>query len=401
MAAGAFLICMPSTCFGLLFVLFMEQFGATREDAAWPENVFTLASHLSGKSLRQINCECFGMGLFTTSAGIYILLHFYKYRATALSVLYGFGWGVAGIVGQLILSHLVQRYGFQGGLFLLAGIMMHSIPIVMLARQPSPMSIGCDWRKTAPDENRQSGQDAVGSAVNVANQGKAEGPPETRPIFKTPLRESSSVRHTLALFVTPSFYVIVAVIVIDDYSNVQFSTTLVDCAIDKGITLDVAKTLISFSSSGALVGRVAVPFLSDIWPGMRYPLYVLALVFAAAILISMPQVYTYEGIAALTFMHGLCKGTLLCLRAVLIAQLLGVDRSAACAGVTGVAIIPLSLVAPAILGSFRDGRGTYDGFYRMLAAINLLAALVFSVFAVVNRRRTKGTWTNDDCEQKN
>ncbi|KAL3206261.1 hypothetical protein MRX96_040304 [Rhipicephalus microplus] len=51
MAAGGFLICMPSTCFGLLFVLFMDRFGATREEAAWPENAFTLASHLSGKSL--------------------------------------------------------------------------------------------------------------------------------------------------------------------------------------------------------------------------------------------------------------------------------------------------------------------------------------------------------------
>ncbi|KAL1432606.1 hypothetical protein MTO96_013076 [Rhipicephalus appendiculatus] len=59
MAAGAFLICMPSTCFGLLFVLFMKQFGATREEAAWPENVFALASHLSGKSLCQIILECF------------------------------------------------------------------------------------------------------------------------------------------------------------------------------------------------------------------------------------------------------------------------------------------------------------------------------------------------------
>ncbi|KAL3206262.1 hypothetical protein MRX96_040305 [Rhipicephalus microplus] len=46
----------------------------------------------------------FGMGLFTTSAGIYILLYFYKYRATALSIFYGVGWAVAGIVGQLILS---------------------------------------------------------------------------------------------------------------------------------------------------------------------------------------------------------------------------------------------------------------------------------------------------------
>ncbi|XP_049520667.1 uncharacterized protein LOC125944333 [Dermacentor silvarum] len=46
-AAAAFLVCMPSACFGLFFVLFMNQFGATREEAAWPENVFALASHLS------------------------------------------------------------------------------------------------------------------------------------------------------------------------------------------------------------------------------------------------------------------------------------------------------------------------------------------------------------------
>ncbi|KAL1432607.1 hypothetical protein MTO96_013077 [Rhipicephalus appendiculatus] len=289
------------------------------------------------------------MGLFTASAGIYILLYFYKYKATALSVFYGIGWGVAGTVGQLILSRLVDAYGIQGGLFLLAGITMHSIPIVMLAKHPSSVSIGCKGRETASAEIEESGPDAVGSA-DVTNHGKAEGPQEPRLICKPPLPESSSVSHALALFVTPAFYVIAAASIIDDYSNVQFSTTVVDYAIDKGVPLRVAKTLISFLSLGALIGRVAVPFLSDIWPGMRNPLYVLGFVFTSVIQIVMPQVYAYEGVAALALMHGIFKGTVLCLRTVLVAELLGVDRSAACIGVTGVAIIPLSLTSPAILG---------------------------------------------------
>ncbi|KAL1432610.1 hypothetical protein MTO96_013080 [Rhipicephalus appendiculatus] len=110
------------------------------------------------------------MGLFTTSAGIYILLYFYKYRVTAFSVFCGIGWGVAGIVGQLMLSRLVDAYGFQGGLFLLGGILMHSIPIVMLARHPSPMSIGCKWCETAPADTQESGLDNIRNA-DVTYQG--------------------------------------------------------------------------------------------------------------------------------------------------------------------------------------------------------------------------------------
>ncbi|KAL3206263.1 hypothetical protein MRX96_040306 [Rhipicephalus microplus] len=192
--------------------------------------------------------------------------------------------------------------------------------------------------------------------------GRQKEPQELRPTYDR-CYLSCSVKHALALFVTPAFYVIVAVIIIDDYSNVQFSTTIVDYAIDKGIPLDTAKTLISFASSGNLIGRVAVPFLADIRTRLRIPIYVLA--------------------------------------TVIIAELLGVDRSAACAGITGVTMIPLSLASPAILGSFRDGRGSYDGFYWMLAAINLAAAITFSIFAVLDRRRRIGTWTNDDCEKKN
>ncbi|XP_050028908.2 monocarboxylate transporter 12-like [Dermacentor andersoni] len=315
------------------------------------------------------------------------MLHFDKYRATALSLLYGVGWGLSGIIGQLILSGLMEKYGFRGAVLLVGGIMMHSIPIVMLAKNPSPMCIGCKWCRSTSVDNQESGMHGARSEENVTNPGNANELQEKRPIAKSPLQESSSLRHALALFVMPSFYVIVAVIIIDDYSAVQFSTTIVDYAIDKGIAFDAAKTLISFAALGGLIGRGAIPFIADILPRMRTPLYVLGFIFVSALLFPMPSVPAYAGVATITVIHGVCKGTLLCFRAVIIAELLGVDRTAACCGVTGMAMIPLSLVSPMIVGSYRDGKGTYDGFYQMLAAVNLAAALVFGVFSVWNRRR--------------
>lgn len=113
----------------------------------------------------------FGMGLFTTSAAIYTMLHFDKYRATALSLLYGVGWGLSGIIGQLILSGLMEKYGFRGAVLLVGGIMMHSIPIVMLAKNPSPMCIGCKWCKSTSVDNQESGMHGARSEENVTNPG--------------------------------------------------------------------------------------------------------------------------------------------------------------------------------------------------------------------------------------
>ncbi|KAH7959252.1 hypothetical protein HPB49_009680 [Dermacentor silvarum] len=137
--------------------------------------------------------------------------------------------------------------------------------------------------------------------------GNVEGLQEKQPIAKSPPLESSSLRHTLGLFVMPSFYVLVAVIIIDDYSSVQFSTTIVDYAIDKGIALDTAKTLTSFTALGALIGRVAVPFLADIWPSIRNPIYMLGFLLVSAVLFAMPHVPAYAGVAGLTVMHGSAK----------------------------------------------------------------------------------------------
>nr|XP_037268639.1 uncharacterized protein LOC119159957 [Rhipicephalus microplus] len=48
---ATFLLTMPFTCFGLLFVLIMEKFGSTREQASWVESAFIMSSNLSALAI--------------------------------------------------------------------------------------------------------------------------------------------------------------------------------------------------------------------------------------------------------------------------------------------------------------------------------------------------------------
>ncbi|XP_075542631.1 uncharacterized protein LOC142576396 isoform X2 [Dermacentor variabilis] len=48
---STFLLTMPFTCFGLLFVIIVEKFGTTREETSWIESVFIMCSNLSALAI--------------------------------------------------------------------------------------------------------------------------------------------------------------------------------------------------------------------------------------------------------------------------------------------------------------------------------------------------------------
>ncbi|KAH7957678.1 hypothetical protein HPB52_021888 [Rhipicephalus sanguineus] len=123
-AVATFLLTMPFTCFGLLFVLIMEKFGTTREQASWVESAFIMSSNLSG----------FAVKVFMASASIYTMLFFDKYRATAQSFI-SCAQGAAGMAGQTLLSRLERTYGLAGALVILGGILMHAVPLSMLLKE--------------------------------------------------------------------------------------------------------------------------------------------------------------------------------------------------------------------------------------------------------------------------
>ncbi|XP_075540078.1 uncharacterized protein LOC142574988 [Dermacentor variabilis] len=317
MAAAAFFLLLPQSCFGLIFVHFMEKFGVNRENASWPQNVAAMTSHMAGilgfvleqflsryhivqlsavlSSLALIGSafspdmawmtvtfgllQGFGYGLYLLASTVYTLPYFDEYQAFANSMKFG-AWALAGVIGPFIVSGLVGTYGLNGMLLMFGAFNLQTIPIIMFARNPSPVTF----------QRLQSHTDGVRRDTQSQEPVTASG-------------------SRISLEMMPGFYVFVVTTMAGDYVAVEFGTTIVDYGLDKAITPDKANQLTTFLFSGELAGRVV----------------------------------------SLCVAQGIAQGYGLCIKYILVADFLGVERTAASFGMSGVAMVPLSIVSPKIL----------------------------------------------------
>ncbi|XP_077511350.1 monocarboxylate transporter 12-like isoform X2 [Amblyomma americanum] len=380
MACAAFLLCMPFSSFGLFYVLFMDKFGVTREEASWPQSACSMVTHVSGLivfvlqryistyHIVQLSCfvntlalitsafvptvvwmtvtfgviHGFGHGLFLTSGAIYVLLFFDKYRSAATSLMFS-AWGVSAVVSQYVLSRLLDTYALDGAMLLFGGVLMHSVPIVMLAKNPSAFSVPCRRFKPALDGFDVS--KSYGTEKRSTNQEEGF---VTHEAMNT--RQGATFIQALALFSAPAFYVLLVTIVAGDYICTEFTKTVVDYGVDKGMELSTSKQLLTFFSAGQLLGRIALPLMADLLPLCRHPQYALCFLVQCVGLVAIPFVSSYPVVAALSVLVGASQGYILCMKYVLVATYLGVHRTAACCGLVGVVMIPVSALSPRIVG---------------------------------------------------
>ncbi|XP_054923180.1 monocarboxylate transporter 1-like [Dermacentor andersoni] len=427
MAASAFLICMPWTWFGLLLVMFVEKFDVTRETASWPKSAATMLSHLSGlvvyalqRRIKTFYIVLFstmltsvafisaafapnmlwmtitvgvihglGHGIFLTSSTVYTLLHFVKYRTIATSFIF-IAYGLSAVVSQFVLTGLMKFYDLKGALLLYGGILLNSFVIVMLAWNPSPIRLPCKQNSHGCLENALPTERNYGATGDGNASWKSSENRRCSDLTDEAAQpESSTLKHVLALFSTPSFYVLLGAILVGDYTGVEFLSTIVDYGVDKGFELGSAQHLVTFSSAGQLVGRIIVPVLADCVPFTRRPLYAFSLVTFGVCMMTMPLVDLILPALALATLAGVAQGYILCIRYVLLAEYLGVERTAASSGIVGVAMVPMSLVSPVIIGHFRDATGSYDSYYQMLGIISLVAAVFFATHDFCQKKSTR------------
>ncbi|XP_075542632.1 monocarboxylate transporter 12-like [Dermacentor variabilis] len=427
MAAAAFLVCMPWSWFGLLFVFFMEKFDITREMASWPKSTASMLSHISGLAvyalqqcsktyyivlLSTILCSAafvlsafasnifwmtmtfgvmhgLGHGIFVTSSCIYTLLHFEKYRAIATSL--GFlSFGVSAIISQFALAYLVELYDLDGALLVYGGVLLNSTAIVMLAK--NPRELRCSWKARKSQPLLKADLNPKRYEATTEHNATQQSPGEPQGLYlpeKKALLESCTVTQALALLCTPAFYVLLVTVVVGDYTYLEFSATIVDYGIDKGIALDSAKHLITFSAVGQLVGRLVVPLQADFAPFTRRLLYTLSFLTICSCMVALPYVSTPSTIFALATVTGVSQGYVICIKYVFLAEYLGVERTAAAIGIIGIFMTPVFLVSPTILGQFRDVSGSYDGYYQLMGAVSLVAAVLFATHDACSQRRTQ------------
>ncbi|KAH7957677.1 hypothetical protein HPB52_021887 [Rhipicephalus sanguineus] len=437
-ALSTLLLTLPGSYMAVLFVFFVDDYNVSRERASWPQNSLTMAMHVSGlivgglqrrvpvadiailgallASLGVITSAFareviwmsislgvmygLGIGIFMSSVAIYILMHFDKYKGTAFTLTFT-AWGMSGLLGPAFLTHLRAKYALDGTLLMTGALLLHAVPLSMLLRNPRPVNTEVLRKlisrlplgtrsKAVTSQGLQVPQQQPPATISLSNvndpitwrAGKKfresdltvrvetviadDIPPSSKRRDQQQGSQSVSLssiseafrgvrRFAAAVFRTPAFYVFLVATVVGDYSGVSFGTTAVDYAVDKGIEVEVATHLVELGAVGHLVGRIFIMPLSDWAPISRLPL------FASS--------YALESICALIMPH--------------IGPLFS-EISAVRVAETTVAGF-----SSAIRGFFRDTMGSYDGFYRMLAGINTVVAVLLGMFLVYDWTRSK------------
>ncbi|XP_065296085.1 monocarboxylate transporter 9-like isoform X1 [Dermacentor albipictus] len=510
---STFLLTMPFTCFGLLFVIIVEKFGTTREETSWIESVFIMCSNLSALAIAFLQLRYtlshialmaavltstaviasafapnvvwmsivfggfygFAVKLFVAAVSIYTMLYFDKYRATAQSFISA-SQGAAGMVGQSVLSCLEESYGLTGALVIFGGILMHAVPLAMLMNEPRRIRLTCFRRKKllAFDANiivtpvisgsnkaafLKSGQQwdfsavqgsadqqlAFGAVNNNSITGQKVLSPEvtsadaklsleaamfqgssakdslskscnTRSENLYPLKadhktslpnlglklntarnrmvvpsQSFSLKIALSLFKEPAFYVLLLGSLVGDYTEMVFLATAVEYAEDKSMSIKNSEHLVTLWFLGQFLGSGLLPLLADCVGHSRSLFYVVTFALSSVSLVVLPHVMDIPSLSVLLPIHGMAMGFIRCVKCVVIADQVGPERTAACWGISGLAIIPLSLANPTIIGFFRDSGGSYDNFYRMLGGINFFVMVQFAVFLVCSKKKNNTT----------
>ncbi|XP_077532372.1 monocarboxylate transporter 14-like [Haemaphysalis longicornis] len=467
-ACSSFLYSTPQMNSGIFFVLFMEKFGVSRESALWPKTIDSMMTNVMGfvigfyqKRFSVYSIIMMGafvcplsvifsgfvpnmawmsvtmgffygasLGILSIGTSIYIVSYFEKYRgaATGITLL---GVSLTGIVGPLVLPHLMLIYDLRGTLILTGGLMLNLVPLYLMLKMPRPSEqcFGEPSKKQRSLEKqavianygtteKEPGQSHLQSFTHLtcrnndfsSNSGCHNGricgdcefddtlsgtpgaalrSPLKSPTFLHGKNSDGITTQATRLLKTPRFYALSFSIVAAKFTFHLFNATIVDYARNKGMSLYSAAQLVTWSSVGCLCGNLVIPFVADKVGISRYTAATFSFAVAALSFIVMPHTGLFAAVSAATITNGIQQGCIRTLKPVLIADCLGIHHVAVSWGIMGVIALPFTFCEPLVVGMFRDKGGSYDNLYRMCGTIDLVAACVLFLQACVDARNEK------------
>ncbi|KAH9377891.1 hypothetical protein HPB48_023109 [Haemaphysalis longicornis] len=156
-----------------------------------------------------------------------------------------------------------------------------------------------------------------------------------------------------AMLAIPDFYVLAIVYFADEWTVAIHATTVVDYSRGKGALVEDTNYLQAYRALGELVGRLVLPFLSGRVPFVHCLFAAAGLVGSSITLFGMIFDQSFVCFATLNTLFRACLGYVFCMRSVLITNYLGLERLPLFFGFVGLALIPVSLGSPTILGEIK------------------------------------------------
>ncbi|CAN7986215.1 unnamed protein product [Ixodes pacificus] len=315
----------------------------------------------------------------TFSLSIIIMMHFDKYRSVACGIFY-IGHFLPGLVFPRVLVWSEDQYGLRATLFLCGALTMNATLLIILFKEP-------------PKKNKKANASELSLPPTIDRDNITETYHEPAVIHDTSmnisLKRHNLFRNSLRSLRKPVFYVCLIYDVLVEYLGTSVQSTIVDYAQDKGFSLTQAESLVVYTAPFSLLGLLVIPPIADRGYMKRTTLVMSSLSLMGASLLALPACATFVSflLVAICFQMFTSFAIMICV--VVKTDYLGVEQVSTCSAVHVLATVPLYICSPTIIGLFRDTMGTYDNFYRYLAALMFFASSMFLVLCICENHKKK------------
>ncbi|XP_077283467.1 solute carrier family 16 member hermes [Arctopsyche grandis] len=193
----------------------------------------------------------------------------------------------------------------------------------------------------------------------------------------------------ITLLKDPIYLVILISNCTNAISYTNFIILLPSYAIKMGFDKSLAAYLLSIVSAFDLVGRIGGSALSDTGFLPKPWYFIGGLFFSGLSLALLPFVYTYATISACCGVFGLASGVYVGVTAIIMAEMLGMERLTSTYGISLFVNGILQLIGPPICGLWFERTGSYSALFTTLGLITVAGASIWVIMPYLKRRQIR------------
>lgn len=188
------------------------------------------------------------------------------------------------------------------------------------------------------------------------------------------------------------------------WGSITYNMIIVDLSLDKGIVMESAVNLINANAAGDLIGRLGSGWFMD---NKIFPLRMLSMFASVGIgilLCATPYVSNYWIFIGVSAVIGFLSGLINILLNILFCKYVGSDKAALAFGLSAFFSGAATLARPMVVGSFRDGQGSYDGLLLSLGAVSILVGFLWVFEPCLRKRKEEDDYpetevSDDSCHK--
>ncbi|XP_049519572.1 monocarboxylate transporter 12-like isoform X3 [Dermacentor silvarum] len=317
-----------------------------------------------------------GLGIVITMLQVLISMYFERYRGTANGIMFAGSTASAFIFPHLLL-YFKDTYGFRGSLLMFGAVLMNMVALSLAFREPH-------WFR----------RDRVKRGKSLQRTPRPSIFP-TDPMKETKVSATAEVlRNICGVLKCPMMYVLVVTWLAFCYNYDIFFSTIVDFAMDKGLTLEDTVSFITYTSITDLVGRVVLPILTDRGFLQRSTLMTLNYFLLGLCGVLLPFCESYWALLVACLGLALFLGCAITMQSVLMAQYLGIEKLAVGYSVLGALCGPALLGKAPFVGFFRDDLGSYNEMFWVLGGLSFFVTFQWALVSLTDRQRVR-KWQPD------